>query len=97
MSGPDLPAPDQPFDIDAWQYRWPSGTEKAELYDGVLVFSGKFDERDIPTAQGAFPGRHIVLNDSGGIEIHPAGKTPPRSIFETFIERLAQRENNPLR
>jgi hypothetical protein len=89
MSGPDLPAPDQPFDVDAWQHRWPSGTLKAELYFGVLVFSGDFDERDIPTAQGAFPGRKVILNVGGGIEIHPAGDTTPRSIFETFRERLA--------
>ncbi len=88
MSGPDLPAPDELFDIDAWQYRWPSGTWKAELIEGVLVFSGEFDERDIVTAQGAFPGRRIVLNEGGGIEVHPAGEGLPRSIFETALERL---------
>lgn len=95
MSGPDLPAPDQPFDVSAWMHRWPSGTLKSELFDGVLVFSGEFDERDLPTAQGAFPGRQVVLNDGGGIEIHPASQTPPRSIFETFTERLALRDAAP--
>ena len=83
MNGPDLPAPHELFDVDAWQYRWPSGTLKAELFYGVLVFSGEFDERDIPTAQGAFPGRQVILNEDGGIEIHPAGDSTPRSIFET--------------
>lgn len=69
---------------------------RAWTRSSVLVFSGEFDERDIPTAQGAFPGRQVILNSGGGIEIHPASDTPPRSIFETFLERLTQQENNPL-
>jgi hypothetical protein len=98
MNGPDLPAPDELFNIDAWQYRWPTGAEKAELYEGVIVFCGQFDERDVVTAQRTYPGRPVVLNESGGIEIHPADIAPPRSIFETLIERLDQRqENNPSR
>nr|CEL19207.1 hypothetical protein [Kibdelosporangium sp. MJ126-NF4]CTQ94993.1 hypothetical protein [Kibdelosporangium sp. MJ126-NF4] len=80
------------FDIDAWQHRWPSGTWKAELVSGVLVFSGQFDERDLKTARRTYPGRQVVLNEGGGIEVHPAGDNPPRSIFEIYLERLTQRK-----
>ena len=90
MTGPDLPTPVELFDVDVWLSRWPSATRKAELYAGVLVFSGEFDHRDVATAQRTFPGRQVVLNDGGGIEIHPAGDAPPLSIFTTFAERLAQ-------
>jgi hypothetical protein len=92
VNGPDLPAPDDLFDIDAWQYRWPTGAEKTELYAGVIVFSGQFDERDVATAQRAYPGRQIVLNEGGGIEIHPAADVPARSIIETYIERLTRND-----
>ncbi|MCE7011587.1 hypothetical protein LWC34_53565 [Kibdelosporangium philippinense] len=90
MNGPDLPTPSELFDVDACRYRWPTGAEKVELYHGVPVFQGQFDERDVAIAQGAYPGRQIVLNESGGIEIHPAA-VPPRSIFDTIMEQLAQR------
>lgn len=86
--GPDLPAPDELFSLDAYSHRWPSGAEKAELIDGVLVFSGQFDDRDVRIAQSAYPGRQVVLNEDKGIEIHPASDTPPRSVLDTFVERL---------
>ncbi|EWM14424.1 hypothetical protein [Kutzneria sp. 744] len=88
MTGPDLPAPDELFEIEMWRYRWPSGTFKAELFAGVLVYSGEFDERDVETARRTYPGRQIVLNDGGGIEVHPGGDAEPRSVFETFLEQL---------
>jgi hypothetical protein len=71
-----------------WLHRWPSGTGKAELFAGVLVYSGEFDQRDVETARRTYPGRKIVLNEGGGIEVHPAGDAEPTSIFETFLERL---------
>jgi hypothetical protein len=40
----------------------------------------------------AFPGRRVLLNETGGIEIHPAGDAPPRSVFETFLEPLGHDE-----
>ncbi|ONI76955.1 hypothetical protein ALI144C_33075 [Actinosynnema sp. ALI-1.44] len=86
MNGPDLPSPDELFDIDAWQYRWPTGAEKVELCRGVIVFTGQFDERDTVIAQRTYPGRHVVLNEDGGVEIHPAGENPPRSILEAVLE-----------
>ncbi|WP_206077878.1 hypothetical protein [Prauserella endophytica] len=67
---------------------------KVELVDGVLVSSGQFDERDLQTAQGAYPGRQVILKEGGGIEIHPASATRPRSIYETYLERLRQRGAN---
>lgn len=96
MPGPNLPAPDELFEIDTWRHRWPSGTHKAELCHGVLVYSGEFDQRDVETARRTYPGRQVVLNEGGGIEVHPAGDGPPRSIFETFLARLA-REGDPIR
>jgi hypothetical protein len=48
----------------------------------VLVYSGDFDERDVEAARRAYPGRQIVLNEGGGIEIQPAGTTDARSIFD---------------
>lgn len=97
MAGPDLPAPHELFGIEAWECRWPSGTHKAELVAGVLVFSGEFDRRDVEIAQRAYPGRRIVLNEGGGIEIHPASDTPPPSIFENYHEHIARyREENQL-
>ena len=90
MSGPDLPAPDELFAIDMWLHRWPSATHKAELFHGVLVYSGEFDQRDVETARRTYPGRQILLNEGGGIEVHPAGDGEPRSVFETFLEQLDQ-------
>ncbi len=92
MTGPDLPDPNELFDIGVWRDRWPSGTYKAELFAGVLVFSGEFDHRDVETAQRTYPGRRVLLNEGGGIEIHPGGDTP----LQSFPERMAQlRESNP--
>lgn len=71
MPGPDLPTTDEPFSIDAYQHRWPTGAEKVELWDGVLVFYGDFDQRDLDIAQRAYPGRRIRLDpDSHAIEVH---------------------------
>jgi hypothetical protein len=89
VHGPDLPAASELFTVDVWQYRWPTGTEKAELYDGVLVFGGAFDQRDVEIAQRAHPGRRIVLNAGGGLEVHPSGQSIPVSIFESFRTRSA--------
>ncbi|NUT51155.1 MAG: hypothetical protein HOV94_28195 [Saccharothrix sp.] len=69
--GPDLPPPHEGFSLDAWAYRWPTGTEKCELVDGVPVFYGDFDERDVEIARRAYPGRRIVLHQDGVLEVHP--------------------------
>lgn len=74
MPGPDLPQPDELFSIDVYQYRWPTGAEKAELWDGVLVFYGDFDHRDVDIAQRAYPGRRVRLDpESHSIRVHPGG------------------------
>lgn len=70
--GPDLPAPDKGFTIEAWAHRWPSGVERCELSAGVPVFQGNFDQRDVETARRTYPGRRIVINEDGGLEVHPA-------------------------
>jgi hypothetical protein len=70
VTTPDLPAPHEPFTIDAYLHRWPSGAEKVELWAGALVFYGQFDERDIVTAERTFPGRRVVLNEDRGLEVH---------------------------
>jgi hypothetical protein len=37
--------------------RWPTAAQKAELFHGVLIFAGDFDERDLETARRPYPGR----------------------------------------
>jgi hypothetical protein len=88
--GPDLPSPDQGWTIDAYIHRWPTGTEKVELFDGIPIFVGQFDERDVETARRCFPGRQVLLNEDGGIEIHPASDQPARTVIDMGLERLAQ-------
>ncbi|WP_018351873.1 hypothetical protein [Longispora albida] len=73
MLGPDLPPATEPFKVDVYEYRWPTGAEKCELIDGALVFSGQFDERDVETAQRAYPGRRVQLGPDNGIEVYPGG------------------------
>ncbi|MFC1428592.1 hypothetical protein ACEZCY_36060 [Streptacidiphilus sp. N1-12] len=83
MPGPDLPAAHAPFTVDALLARWPSAVEKTELISGVLLFTGNFDERDIVAAERTYPGRRVLLNADGGIEVHPAGSEAPRSLLES--------------
>ncbi|MFD6891153.1 hypothetical protein [Streptomyces sp. NPDC059957] len=63
--------------IDAFLHRWPSGVQRTELIRGVMLFTGDFDERDIAAAERTYPGRHILLNADGGIEVHPAQHPAP--------------------
>jgi hypothetical protein len=52
----DIPPPDQPITSEVYFSRWPSGAEKVELFDGSLVFTGIFDERDVEMAERTYPG-----------------------------------------
>ncbi|MFJ4649706.1 hypothetical protein ACIP5Y_00370 [Nocardia sp. NPDC088792] len=81
--GTDLPKPETLFDLDVWLHRWPASVYATELHYGVLVFTGRdqFDDRDVAIAERTYPGRRILLNDTGKLEVHPAGNTPPLSIF----------------
>lgn len=80
MPGPDLPAPQQPMTVEALLHRWPTSTFKAELVNGVLIFSGEFDERDVIAVERTYPGRRAVLNADGSIELHPAGVGRPTPL-----------------
>ncbi|WP_020670044.1 hypothetical protein [Amycolatopsis nigrescens] len=95
MIGPDLPASNEGFTVDVWRHRWPTGAEKSELVDGVPVFHGRFDQRDVEIAQSAYPGRQVLLNEDGGIEVHPSGSTPARPLADTYSERGARRLSRP--
>lgn len=75
-----LPRVGEPFTVDALLQRWPTAAEKAELVDGVLLFTGTFDERDVVTARRTYPGRRVLLNADHGIEVHPAGLSEPRPL-----------------
>ncbi len=35
--------------------RWPRGAEKAEIYDGALLYSGQFTEEDAAAARRTYP------------------------------------------
>lgn len=76
MPGPDLPAADQPFTVDAYRHRWPAGAEKVELIDGVLVFVGVFDDRDAQIARRAYPDRHVELAWGACLAVHPTIPVP---------------------
>jgi hypothetical protein len=89
VPGPNLPKPHEPFTVDAFSHRWPTGAEKVELFDGVPLFYGDFDHRDVEAAQRAYPGRRVLLNESGGIEIHPASDDPSQTLYQAY---LAQHE-----
>ncbi|MFE7306335.1 hypothetical protein ACFU8A_17430 [Streptomyces sp. NPDC057546] len=82
VPGPDLPAPDQPMTTEALLHRWPSAYMRTELVHGVIMFSGDFDERDAAIARRTYPGRQVLLNADGGIEVHPAGTDPARSLLD---------------
>jgi hypothetical protein len=85
VHGPDLPTASEPFTVDVCQHRWPTGAEKAESYNGVLVFGGALDQRDVEIAQRAYPGREIVLNAGGGLEVAPG--RPARVLFHRRVLR----------
>ena len=92
MLGPDLPPPHEPIDVEVYLHRWPSGAYKVELTNGVLQFTGQFDHRDVEIAQRAYPGRVVLLNESLGIEVHPASDDPPQTVHEKYYRaRLEQR------
>jgi len=80
VTGPDLPPTTEPMTADALLSRWPTGAQKAELFHGVLVFTGDFDARDLDTAQRTYPGRRPVLNADDGLEVHPAGPGVPTPL-----------------
>ncbi|MDX2728029.1 hypothetical protein [Streptomyces sp. PA03-2a] len=83
MPGPDLPTPQQPMTVEAFLHRWPTSTFKTELINGVLVFSGVFDERDVIAVERTYPGRRALLDADGSIEVHPAGAGKPIPLVDT--------------
>ncbi|MGW0771629.1 hypothetical protein [Streptomyces sp. NPDC002676] len=60
--------------------RWPTAPTRTELIHGVLLFTGDFDERDATTSKRTYPGRRVLVNADGNLEIHPAGPGLPRSL-----------------
>jgi hypothetical protein len=79
--GTDLPPSEEKIGIDVFGYRWPTGAEKAELWDGCPVFYGTWDERDVEIAQRAYPGRVIRLDQDPGkpgtLRVLPADSATP--------------------
>jgi len=70
--------------VDALLHRWPTAVVKAEMFDGVLLFTGDFDDRDVVTAERTYPGRRVLLNSDGDIEVHPAGPGRPRPLADRY-------------
>ncbi|RZS30521.1 hypothetical protein EV193_11641 [Herbihabitans rhizosphaerae] len=87
MDGPDLPEADQPFTVEVYLHRWPSGAEKVELIEGALCFQGSFDQRDVEIAERAYPGRIVLLDESGSLEVHPNDGGPPRTSYQKLLDR----------
>ncbi|MFD4862863.1 hypothetical protein [Streptomyces atratus] len=67
---------------EALLHRWPSAPMRTELVHGVMLFTGEFDERDTAVAQRTYPGRRVLLNNDGAIEVHPAGAGPAVSLLD---------------
>ncbi|MEV0604524.1 hypothetical protein AB0I82_35230 [Streptomyces sp. NPDC050315] len=81
MPGTDLPPPQDPMTSAALLHRWPTASEKVELIHGVMVFTGRFDERDLNIARRTDPGRNCLLKADGGMEIHPKGPSEPAPLL----------------
>lgn len=86
-NGPDLPSPQEDFEIDSFLRRWPTGVEKAELENGHPVFYGCWDERDVEIAQRAYPGRVVRLDQRPGVP-GTMRILPAASVTETAPQRL---------
>lgn len=82
MAGASLPPADEPMTVAACLDPWPTAPMRTELIHGVLLFTGDFDERDAITAQRTYPGRRVLVNTDGNLEIHPAGPGLPRSLLD---------------
>src|SRR5689334_1472560 len=93
VNGPDLPPPDRGLTIEEWRRRWPVAVEKSELVDGVMVFAGEFDSRDVAIARRTYPGRQVLLTEDGCSEVHPQSDVPARPLAETVAERRAARKH----
>ncbi|WP_207400879.1 Uma2 family endonuclease [Actinomadura roseirufa] len=65
-AGPGMPHCEEPILVDVFGRRWPTGAEKAELWDGCPVFYGEWDERDVEMAARAYPGRVVRLDQRPG-------------------------------
>lgn len=63
------------------------GVEKRELWNGVIVFYGTFDKRDVTIARRAFPGRAVALDDDGLMLVGP----PPESEETDAGDELVRR------
>ncbi|MFE2738324.1 hypothetical protein [Streptomyces sp. NPDC059349] len=84
MTGPDLPTAEAPLTPEVVLSRWPTSVSKRELIDGVLYFTGSFDEWDVVIAERTYPGRRALINREGALEVHPAGPGRPQSVLDTF-------------
>jgi hypothetical protein len=83
QTGADLPPAEQKILIDTFGYRWPTGAEKVELWDGCAVFYGVWDERDLEIAGRAYPGRVVRLDQEPGrpgtLRVMPAAAAAPEA------------------
>ncbi|MFD7781008.1 hypothetical protein [Streptomyces sp. NPDC059753] len=82
MPGPDLPPASQPMTVEALPARCPTSAHNSELIDGVLYFTGTFDERDKACAERTYPGRRALINSARNLEVHPSGEDQPVSVLD---------------
>jgi hypothetical protein len=87
QNGPDLPDPQEAFEIDAFVRRWPTGAEKVELENGHPVFYGRWDERDVEIARRTYPGRVVKLDQRPGVP-GTLRILPAASVTETAPQRI---------
>lgn len=66
-----LGPPTERINREAYHTTWPMSAEKCELWDGIVVWTGQFDEDDVERARRTFPDRKVVLED-GALCLYPA-------------------------
>ncbi|MCQ4213383.1 hypothetical protein [Streptomyces longispororuber] len=77
------------FTPDALLARWPTDAWRTELVDGVLYFYGECDERVLPVAEPAYPGRRALITRAHDLEVHPGGDGPLRSVLDAHDDGTA--------
>ena len=55
-----------------------------------MLFVGEFDCRDVEIAERTYPGRQILLNEDGCLEVHPWSEVKARPLADTAAERRAR-------
>ncbi|MDO5629698.1 MAG: hypothetical protein Q4G43_15390 [Mobilicoccus sp.] len=76
-----LPSPDMRFGPDHYEQRWPLGAHSCELCNGVAIWQGPWDDRDVAVAERTFPGRYVTLDAEGNLFVGPCDPGVTRNLI----------------